>query len=273
VTASHSPDPLDASTPAPARRYDAMLGGKDNFEADRASADRIRRELPSVRLAAHELRRFLERVVHYLAADCGIRQFLDIGCGLPHTPNVHEIAQAVDPTSHVIYVDPDPLVGAHARALLSSHPDGAIYFRSGGLDDVDAILADDTVQDLIDFTRPVAVLLLAVLHYVPDDQHAHDALARITAGLPSGSYVAVSHVTFDPLAAEHAERLGKLAEPGAGHGPFRPRTHTDLTTLLDGLQVLNPGVVSVVDWHPDRDPRPQISAEQAVAYGALARNP
>ncbi|PRY23980.1 S-adenosyl methyltransferase [Pseudosporangium ferrugineum] len=260
---------LDLTRPQAARRYDALLGGKDNFESDRASAQQIRQELPSVDLAARELRRFLERVVHHLAADCGVRQFLDIGCGLPHAPNVPEIAQAVDPTTRVVYVDPDPLVGAHARALLTSHPDGAAHFRSGGLNDLDAILADDTVRDLIDFTKPVAVLLLAVLHFVPDDQHAYDALDHLRTALPPGSYVAVSHVTFDPLSADQADRLAKLADPGAGHGPFRARTHDQLTALLDGLELLEPGVVSVVDWHPDREPRPQIGADQAVAYGAL----
>ncbi|MGA5304590.1 methyltransferase, FxLD system [Nucisporomicrobium flavum] len=262
---------IDASRPQAARRYDALLGGKDNFSSDRASAAQIRQELPSVDRAAQELRRFLERVVHYLAADCGIRQFIDIGCGLPHRPNVHEIAQAIDPTAHVIYVDPDPLVGAHARALLNSHPQGATYFKLGGLDDVHAILTDDTVQELIDFRKPAAVLLLAVLHFVPDDQHAHDGIDRLTAAVSPGSYVAVSHVTFDPLPTDHAERLAKLAEPGAGHGPFRARTHSELCALLNGLEVLEPGVVSVVDWHREREPHPQITGEQAVAYGVLAR--
>jgi SAM-dependent methyltransferase len=271
VVMTHPSEWLDPSRPQAARRYDALLGGKDNLHADRASAAHIRQELPSVDLAARELRRFLERVVYYLAADCGIRQILDIGCGLPHPPNVHDIAQAVDPTTRVVYVDPDPLVGAHARALLTSHPDGATSFTPGGLDDVDAVLADDTVRELIDFTKPVAILLLAVLHFVPEDQRAHDALDRIKAALPPGSYVAVSHVTFDALSADHAARLAKLAEPGAGHGPFRARTHHDITALLDGLELLEPGVVSVVDWHPDREPRPRISVEQAVAYGALAR--
>jgi SAM-dependent methyltransferase len=265
-------DPLDTSRPVAARRYDALLGGKDNFEADRTSADQIRQELPSVDRAARELRRFLQRAVHYLADDCGIRQFLDIGCGLPHTPNVHEIAQAVDPTSRVIYVDPDPLVGVHARALLTSHPDGATDFVLGGLGDIDAVLTLDTVRRLLDVTQPVAVLLLAVLHFVPDDQQARHALDRIKRVLPPGSYVAVSHVSFDLLPAEQAQRLSKLAEPGAGHGPFRARTHTEITALLDGLYPEPPGLVSVVDWHPERDPRPQITAVQAVAHGVIARN-
>ncbi len=263
---------LDVDRPQAARRYDALLGGKDNFLSDRASAELIREELPTVDLAARELRRFLGRAVYYLAADCGVRQFLDIGCGLPHTPNVHEIAQGVDSASRVVYVDPDPIVGAHARALLTSHPDGATYFRAGGLHDLEAILADDTVRTVIDFSRPVAVLMLAVLHFVPDDQHALDAINHITATVPPGSYVAVSHVTFDPLTAEHAARLNELAGHG-GHGPFRARTHTEATALLHSLDLVEPGLVSVVDWHPDREPRPLIGAEEAVAYGAIARTP
>lgn len=268
---SDPPPVLDTAVAQSARRYNALLGGKDNFEADRASADRIRQELPSVGPAAHELRRFLQRVVYFLAADCGIRQFLDIGCGVPHSPNVHEIAQAVDPTCRVVYVDPDSLVGAHARALQISHPDGAAWFTPGSLDNVDAILTDTTVRELIDFTEPVAVLLLAVLHFVPDDEHVRDAFDRIKAALAPGSYLAVSHVTFDPLPAEQAARLAKLAEPGAGHGPFRARTHAEVSALLHGLYLLQPGVVSVVDWYPDRDPRPEISAELVVAYGVVAQ--
>ncbi|BCJ51821.1 hypothetical protein Asp14428_32960 [Actinoplanes sp. NBRC 14428] len=264
---------IDETRPQAARRYNALLGGKDNFSSDRASAAQIRQELPSVDKAAQELRRFVERIVRYLATDCGVRQFVDIGCGLPHSPNVHEIAQAVDPTAHVVYVDPDPLVGVHARALLTSHPRGATYFRPGGLEDVDAILGDDRVRELIDVRKPVAVLLLAVLHFVADDQHARDGLRRLVAALPPAAYVAVSHVTFDPLPDDHVERLTKLAEPGAGHGPFRARSRTQLTALLDGLHLLEPGVVCVVDWRPDLAPRPQISAEQAVAYGVLARKP
>lgn len=270
-----TPEPLwngiDPSRPNPARRYDALLGGKDNFAADRASAGQIREELPSAGQAARELRRFLQRVVHHLAADRGIRQFLDLGCGLPHTPNVHEIAQAVDSSSRIVYVDPDPLVGVHARALFTSHPDGATDFILGGLDDINAVLTHDTVHRLFDFTQPIAVLLLAVLHFVPDDQLAHDALDRIAAALPPGSYVAISHVTFDPLPAEHAERLAKLAEPDAGHGRFRARTHTEITALLDGLLFVPPGLLSVVDWYPARDPQPEITAVQAVAYGGVAR--
>ncbi|MGX6606167.1 SAM-dependent methyltransferase [Micromonosporaceae bacterium Da 78-11] len=270
----NSPDRrLDTSRPGAARRYNALLGGKDNFEADRVSAERIRQELPSVRPAARELRRFLQRAVHFLAADCGIRQFVDIGCGYPHAPNVHEIAQAVNPTSRVAYVDPDPMVGAHARALMTSHHEGAIGFIPGSLDDADAILADDNLRELIDFTQPVAVLLLAVLHFVYDDQQAHQSLDRIKAALPQGSYVAVSHVTFDPLSADHAARLMKLAEPGADHGPFRARTQSEIAALLGGLEIIPPGLVSVVDWWPRRAPRPEISVEQAVAYGAVAQTP
>ena len=263
-------DHIDTSRPAASRRYDALLGGKDNYAADRASADQLRQELPSVDLAAQELRQFMERAVHHLAADRGIRQFLDIGCGLPHAPNVHEIAQAVDPTSRIVYVDPDPLVGVHARALLTSHPDGVTDFILGGLEDIDAILAHDTVRTLLDFTQPVAVLLLAVLHFIPDDRRARRGIEQVHAALAPGSYVAVSHVTFDPLSPEQAERLTKLAEPGAGHGPFRARSHAEVTVLLNGWSLEPPGLVSVVDWRPAEQPRPQITAAEAAAYGVVA---
>ena len=263
--------PYDVNRPAPARRYDALLGGKDNFASDRSSAEEIREELPSVEQAARELRGFLQRAVNYLAADCGIRQFLDIGCGMPYKPNVHQIAQAVHPDARVAYVDPDPLVTVHARALMISDPLGAVSVTEGGLDDIDAVLNAPTVRELIDIDQPIAVLLLAVLHFVEDNQHARHALNRIIDALPPGSYLAISHVTFDPLTPEHIERLTKLAEPGAGHGPFRPRTHTEITALLDGLELLPPGLVSVVNWQPDRQPHPQITEEEAVAYGVIAR--
>jgi len=268
-----TPSGFDVNQPAPARRYDVLLGGKDNFAPDRSSAEKIREELPSVDRAARELRAFLHRAVHFLAADCGIRQFLDIGCGMPYKPNVHQIAQAVHPDAHIAYVDPDLLVAVHARALMFSDPLGAVSVTEGGLDDIDAVLNAPTVRELIDFDQPVAVLLLAVLHFVVDDQHAHRALARIIDALPPGSYLALSHVTFDPLTPEHIERLTKLAEPGAGHGPFRPRTDTEITALLGDLELLPPGLVSVVNWHPDRQPHPQITETQAVAYGVIARKP
>ncbi|GIM97954.1 SAM-dependent methyltransferase [Paractinoplanes toevensis] len=264
---------FDASRPAPARRYDALLGGKDNLAPDRDSAEQIREQLPSVGKAAAELRWFLQRVVHFLADDCGVRQFIDIGCGMPFTPSVHEIVQTVSPDSVVVYVDPDEMVAVHSRAMLVSHPDGAIRFVEGGLDDIDTVLSDPQVRGLIDFTQPVAVLLLAVLHFVDDDQHAAHALNRIIQALPAGSYLAVSHVTFDPLPADQARRLSKLAEPGSGHGPFRARSHAQISALLDGLDLMPPGLVSAVDWYPHRHPQPQIKAEEAVAYGVVARIP
>jgi SAM-dependent methyltransferase len=263
-------DHVDPARPAASRRYDALLGGKDNYAADRASADQLRQELPTVDLAAQELRRFMQRTVHHLAADCGVRRFLDIGCGLPHAPNVHEIAQAVDPTSRVVYVDPDPLVGAHARALFTSHPEGATDFVLGGLADIDTVLAHDTVRTLLDLTQPVAVLLLAVLHFIPDDRQARRGIQQIAASVAPGSYLAVSHVTFDPLPAEQAERLAKLAEPGAGHGPFRARSRAEITDLLDGWDLEPPGLVSVVDWRPTERPLPRIIAAEAAAYGVVA---
>ncbi|GAA3948263.1 SAM-dependent methyltransferase [Actinoplanes auranticolor] len=264
-------DPLDFSRPSPARRYDELQGGKDNLAADRQSAARLQEALPSIRLAAAELRRCLERQVAYLAQR-GVRQFLDIGCGLPHEPNVHEIVQSIDPSCRIVYVDSDELVGAHARALLVGDPQGVTEFVAGDLTDIDPVLEDKTTRDVLDFDQPIAVLLLAVLHFVVDDRQAYAAVNRIKTVLAPGSYVALTHVTFDPLEPDTAARLAAMAA-SMEHGPFKARTRSDVAAFLDGLALIEPGLVSTVDWHPDRDPQPQATAELAVAYAAIGRLP
>ena len=257
------------SQPSPARRYDELQGGKDNFAVDRRSAARLETALPSIRLAAKELRRCMERQVGYLA-DAGIRQFLDIGCGLPHAPNVHEIAQAVDPASRIVYVDPDELVGSHARALLTGTPEGASEFVAGDLTDMDAILSDPITRDVLDFERPIGVLFLAVLHFVVDHSRARAAVERIRSSLVPGSYLALTHVTFDPLEPARADELTGLAR-SRDHGPFQARTRRQVTAFLDGFHLVEPGVVSTVQWHPEREPRPEATVAEAVAYAALGR--
>jgi hypothetical protein len=264
-------DPLDFSRASPARRYDELQGGKDNVAADRRSAAQLEEALPSIRLAVAELRRCMERHVGYLA-DAGVRQFLDIGCGLPHAPNVHEITQGVDPTCRIVYVDSDELVGVHARALLTGTPEGVTEFVLGDLTDIDAILHDKTVRDVLGFDQPIGVLLLAVLHFVVDDQQAHDAVDRIKAALAPGSYLAITHVTYDPLDPGKAADLTGLAA-GLEHGPFKARTRHEVAAFLDGLQLVEPGLVSTVDWRPDRSPAPRATADQAVAYAAIGRLP
>ncbi|GAA3907110.1 SAM-dependent methyltransferase [Actinoplanes auranticolor] len=269
--ASFGEDRIDVSRPSPARRYNDLQGGKDNFRADRDSAAKLQQALPTIRLAAKELRRCMERQVAYLA-ERGVRQFLDIGCGLPQEPNVHEIAQAVDPSSRIVYVDCDELVGSHARALLVSSPEGTIQFVAGDLTDIGTVLRHRTTRDVLDFNQPIAVLLLAVLHFIVDDQRAYAAVDQIKAALTPGSYVALTHVTFDALEPETAEHLAGLAA-SMEHGPFRARTHREIATFLSGSELVEPGLVSTVEWHPERAPEPQATAEQAVAYAAIGRIP
>lgn len=264
-------DPLDPSLVSPARRYDQLQGGKDNFEVDRRSASYLQKALPNIRLAAAELRRCMQRQVGYLAG-CGIRQFLDIGCGLPHHPNVHDIAQAVDPTARIVYVDSDKVVGVHARALLIGTPEGDTRFVPGDLTDIDTILHDKTVREVLDFDQPIGVLLLAVLHFIVDDQQAYPAVDRIKASLAPGSHLALTHVTFDPLEPDKAVYLTDLAE-SLDHGPFKARTRVETAAFLEGLELVAPGLVSTVEWRADRGQPSRVTVDEAMAYAAIGRLP
>ncbi|MEV4515175.1 SAM-dependent methyltransferase [Dactylosporangium sp. NPDC049525] len=264
---------LDTSVAQPARRYNYLLGGKDHFAADRASAHRLIEVFPAVRTAAVENRRLLERVVRYLAEHAGVRQFLDIGTGIPTAPNVHEIAHEVTPDARVVYVDNDPVVMTHARALLTSNNVGATAYIEADLRDPAAILVSPDLRDTLDFTQPIAVLLIAVLHFLPDDERPYDAVAELAAAMPSGSFLAISHTTFDPLPDDVRQRLTALADPAAGHGPFRPRTHVEVARFFDGADLVDPGLVPIVEWHPDSTPRPQATPVEAIGYAGVARLP
>lgn len=267
---------IDTKNPDAARRYNAWLGGKDNFATDRNSANKIGDAFPAIKLAVAENRRCLLRTVRYLATDCGIRQFLDIGCGFPtQYDNVHQIAQQIAPDSRIVYVDTNHQVGAHTRALCTSTPQGAVAFSPGDLRQPGQILTADTVQDTLDLTRPVAVLLFAVLHFLPDTSQACTAVRELMARLPQGSYLGLSHATFDPLPDSVRAGLGAFTRPDSAHGPFRPRTRKQITGLLRGLHPIEPGVVSTVHWHPDLEPRadPSVGPAEAISYAALAVKP
>src|SRR6201996_1517920 len=186
------PTGIDTSRPHPARPYDYFLGGKNNFAADREVADKVLAGWPAIRVGVRENRKFLARVVRYLAGDAGIRQFLDIGTGLPTADNVHEVAQSVAPSARVVYADNDPLVLAHARALLTSSPEGRTAYIHADLRDPASILSDPAVQQVLDLGRPVALMLVAVLHFVPDEFEPARVLRTLTDALPSGSYVVAS---------------------------------------------------------------------------------
>ncbi len=262
---------FDTTRPHSARRYDYWLGGKDNFAADRASGDRIAAAFPTIRTSAVENRRFMRRVVAFLAAEAGIRQFLDIGTGIPTSPNVHEVAQGVDPRARVVYVDNDPMVVVHAQALMSSTPQGATAYVRADLREPETILASRALADTLDLTQPVALLLVAVLHFIPDEADPYGLVGRLVGALPAGSFLAVSHATFDPLPPETRQRMVALTGPDAGNGVFQPRSGDEVGLFFDGLRLVDPGLVPIVQWRPDHEPRPQASVADTAVYGAVAR--
>ncbi|MEV4517893.1 SAM-dependent methyltransferase [Dactylosporangium sp. NPDC049525] len=263
---------VDTSRPHPARRYDYLLGGKDHFAADRASADELARTFPHIRAAARENRKFLIRAVRCLAR-AGIRQFLDIGTGYPTVPNVHEAARAIAPDSRVLYVDNDPVVVAHARVLLTSPQPDTVGYLQAELRDPTTILDSPQAHATLNLRQPIGLLLVAVLHFLDDTDHPYQAVNTLIERLPPGSFLALSHVTFDPLPDNTTRNLTALAQPAAGHGTFRARTREEIAQFLSGLDLIEPGLVSVVDWHPDEDPKPEAPAEHAAFDVAVARLP
>ncbi|MFD0854845.1 SAM-dependent methyltransferase, partial [Actinomadura adrarensis] len=197
------PGPLiDAAHPSSARVYDYLLGGKDNFAADRIAAERIAENFPAIRTGAQENRRFLLRGVRHLAAAAGIRQFLDIGTGIPTSPNVHEVVQQITPAAHIAYVDNDPIVLAHARALLVSDPRGKVGYLDADIREPESIIGNALVRDVLDFGEPIALVLSAILHFVLDEDEPARIVRDFVAALPPGSYVLATHVT-----PEHDPRL------------------------------------------------------------------
>src|SRR5579859_3339801 len=189
---------IDTSKPHPARMYDYFLGGKNNFAVDRETAEQALRSWGTVRTAARENRAFLGRAVRFLVAEAGIRQFLDIGTGLPSANNVHEVAQGLVPSCRVVYVDNDPIVLAHARALLTSSPEGKTAYIHADLREPEKILADPVTTATLDFTQPIALMLVAILHFLTDSDDPRRVVDTLLAALPSGSYLVASHVTPEP---------------------------------------------------------------------------
>jgi len=261
---------IDTSRPHPARMYDYYIGGKNHFAADRAVADRALESWPAGRIGLRENRRFLGRVVRYLAAEAGIRQFLDIGSGLPTTNNVHEIAQAVDPASRVVYVDNDPMVLAHARALLASAPEGRTAYIQADLRSPLDILNAPSARSVLDFSKPVALMLVAVLHFLAEEDKPETVISTLLDALPPGSYLAASHVTaeHDPVGIAGGQRA--YQEAGLS---MHVRDADEFASLaFPGLELVPPGVLLVSEWRPDtRAPRP--TPGEVSIYGGVARKP
>ncbi len=259
---------IDTSVPHPARRYNYWLGGKDNFAVDRASADQIAEAFPTVPTAAVENRRFLRRAVTFLA-EAGVRQFLDIGTGLPTADNTHQVAQAIAPDARIVYVDNDPLVLVHARALLTSSPEGATAYIDADLREPDKILSSPDLEGILDLSQPIALMLVAILHFIVDADAPYEIVADLVADLPSGSFLVMSHVTYDLMPPEVVANLTAIG--AASNEPFQARSRAEFARFFDGLELVPPGIVSVTQWRADDEPAPRPTASDVSVYGAVAR--
>nr|WP_268258234.1 SAM-dependent methyltransferase [Parafrankia elaeagni] len=264
------PTDLHTDRPHSARMYDYFLGGKDNFPADRAAAEAAKAAFPQVVTAAQANRRFLQRAVGFLAGEYGIDQFLDVGTGIPTRPNLHEVAQSVIPHAAVVYVDNDPLVLAHARALLTSSPQGRTAYLDCDLLNPERILSSSEVRDTLDLSRPVALTLIAVLHFAPDEADPLAVVGRLLEALPSGSYLALSQVTAD----FDEGSISLLAETYRERGiSAQPRSRAEVARFVEGLELVEPGIVAAHRWRPDTDLDRGLRDEQVSVWAALARKP
>jgi hypothetical protein len=259
------PAVLDTSTANPARVYDYWLGGKDNFAADRKAAHDAIAANPGILVEVRANRGFLGRAVRLLAAEAGIRQFLDIGAGLPSGDNTHEVAQRIAPDSRVVYVDNDPMVAAHARALLTSSTGGETCCLDADLLDVGELL--DQARQKLDFGQPIAVMMLMLLHMIPDSERPHELVSRLMAAVPSGSYLVISHPASDIHAQSMAEMTELLTRLGP---PMTARSHAEVSRFFDGLDLVEPGVVALPSWRPDSA---EVPAEYATGWCGVARKP
>jgi O-methyltransferase involved in polyketide biosynthesis len=257
---------FDPTVPNVARIYDFLLHGKDNYSADRDAARRLLDAVPGAALAARDNRRFLGRAVRFLAAEAGIRQFLDIGTGLPTRGNVHEIAQAASPHARVVYADNDPVVVTHAKALLADSL--TVTAVHGDLRDPDHLLALRDVQTFINWDQPVAVLMVAVLHFLEDRENPWQAVDAYKARMAPGSYLVLSHVTSDDTPGDIIQQAAEVYEHASA--PGLARSHAQIARFFDRLDMVAPGLVNPTQWRgtgPYRKPSP------ALFYAGVARKP
>jgi O-methyltransferase involved in polyketide biosynthesis len=238
---------IDTTVPHSARIWNYWLDGKDNYAVDREAGEAYLKLFPGIAVVARTSRDFLTRAVRYLAADAGIRQFLDIGTGLPTANNTHEVAQRVAPESRIVYVDNDPLVLAHARALLTSSPEGGCEYLDADIRDPDAILA----AVALDFSRPIALMLMGIMGHFTDAE-AYPIVSRLMAGLPAGSYLAL----YDGADTNEAFNQAQQGYNDSGAVPYYLRSPERFKRYFEGLELVEPGVVPVPDWRPDPDADP-----------------
>ncbi|GHI98155.1 hypothetical protein TPA0906_00210 [Streptomyces olivaceus] len=260
----HLPPEIDTSVPHSARVWNYWLGGKDNFPADQIAGDAYSEKYPLVKSFAKESRDFLRRTVTYLARDAGVDQFLDLGAGLPTVNNTHEVAQRITPSARIVYVDHDPLVLLHVHAMLTSTPEGATDYVLADMRDTDAVL--DGAAATLDLTRPVALVISDVLGHIVDWDDALSLVRRLTDRLPSGSYLALSHAT----ASDEAQRAVQDEYNNSGAIPYIFREPEMTIAFFDGLEMVEPGMVSWPNWRPDANTG---TTTERFGWGAVARVP
>lgn len=253
---------IDTTKPSSARVWNYLLGGKDNFAIDRAIGDQIREAFPQIAAVAQEQRKFLVRAVTFLAGTAGIRQFLDIDTGLPTANNTHEVAQRIAPESRIVYVDNDPLVLVHARALLNSSPEGMTDYIDSNVEDPEKILTG--AARTLDFSKPIALTMLGILGNVADYDQARSIVKRLVDAVPSGSYLVISDGTNTSREIVEGQRIANQG----GH-PYHLRSPEQIAGFFDGLELVEPGVVSLPHWRPDDDPPPPAMD----GYCGVARKP
>ncbi|MFF3286499.1 SAM-dependent methyltransferase [Streptomyces sp. NPDC003023] len=260
---------IDTTRPHPARVYDWFLGGKDNYPVDEELGRHIMGVDGTAKHVARTNRWFMQRVTRWLAREAGIRQYLDIGTGIPTEPNLHQIAQAVAPGCRIVYTDNDPIVLTHAEALLRSTPEGVTDYVQADVRDTGRIL--EQARKTLDFTEPVALSLVALTHFLGDDDRPYDLVARLVDALPSGSHLVLSQLTadFDPVAVRRG-----VAMYAAGGVTLAPRTRDEVGRFFDGLVAVEPGLVQVTDWHPELALEESVDESAVISlYGAVARKP
>ena len=262
-----APPGVNVNVPHSSRIYDYWLGGKDNFAVDRAVGDAMIQAIPGMRAMAKENRGFVHRAARTLVAEQGITQFLDIGTGIPTSPNLHEIAQSVDPAARVVYVDNDPIVLAHARALMLSRPEGRSEYISADLRDVRSILNEPVLKETLDLTRPVGLTLIAILMLLSDEDEPWARVADLRDALPSGSCLAITHPTAD--FAPEAVNAAVTAATSAGM-TLVPRTEAEVTRFFGDWPLLSPGLVPVPAWRPDT---PVTNPESTYYWAGVAIKP
>ncbi|GAB2807264.1 SAM-dependent methyltransferase [Actinoallomurus bryophytorum] len=267
MSADSDPKPqwaLDTGVPHTARVWNYFLGGQDNFVSDREAGERIAKVNPPILELARASRAFLVRAVRHLTTEAGIRQYLDIGTGLPTFNNTHEVAQGIAPESRIVYVDNDPLVLVHAGALLTSTVPGATRYIEADLRAPDSILSEASA--ILDLDRPVAIMLIAILHHVTDTAEAQSIVARLMDAVPSGSHLAIAHAVHSETMDEGARQWNRVGKP-----PLIPRTVEEIASFFDGLELLEPGVVTTTRWRPgDVDLGVTHEVDQ---YAAVGRKP